>query len=119
MKKALTLSQKIELGIAKIFFLANQINRKTDICVFTTDTAHCSYIELRIVRSKSEYDKDPIIFSVHYTNEFSKFNGEDTLERLKEIEKCITALEDILKDKKIDYSLFYAVREYIITSYQI
>lgn len=119
MHSNLSLSQQIELGIAKIFFLSNQINRKTKLCCFVNDTAHCGYIEVKLHSGKDRYTETPVMFKLDYeiNEEYSwKIDSKD---RLDECERCVEFLEKTLKDEKIDYSLIYAVKEYVITSYEI
>lgn len=119
MHSNLSLSQQIDLEIAKIFFLSNQINRKTKLCCFVNDTAHCGYIEVKLHTSKDKYADTPVLFKLDYQTD-TKYDWQvDSKDRLDECERCVEFLEKTLKDEKIDYSLLYAVKEYVITSYEI
>ena len=119
MHSNLSLSQQIELGIAKIFFLSNQINRKTKLCCFVNDTAHCGYIEVKLHTGKDKYTETPVLFKLDYEIDSNYSWKIDSKDRLDECERCVKFLEKTLKKEKIDYSLLYAVKEYVITSYEI
>lgn len=115
----LTITQQIDLGLAKILVLANLINRKTEMCCFSEDTAHCGYIEIKLTESKINYSKSPAIFKIKYEVSEEHSWLKDNQNRLDDLERCIEFLENVLKDKKIDYSVCYAVTKKIITSYEI
>lgn len=113
------LTQKIDLGLAKILVLANIINRKTDMCCFSEDVAHCEQIEIKLTESKINYTKTPVTFKVSYSIDKNYSWNTDSENRLKDCERCIEFLENTLTEKNIDYSQLYAVTEKIITSYEI
>lgn len=119
MHSNLSLSDEIELEIAKIFFLANQINRKTEMCCFAHDTAHCGYIEIKLHATKKDYNGAPVVFELKYDNSGKHDWYIDTQERLDNAKKCVEFLEQTLKDRMINYSILNALKEYVITSYEI
>jgi len=119
MHSNLSLSDEIELEIAKIFFLANQINRKTEMCCFAHDTAHCGYIEIKLHPTKQDYNGVPVVFELKYDNSGKYDWYIDTQERLDNSKKCVEFLEQTLKDRMINYSILNAFKEYVITSYEI
>jgi hypothetical protein len=119
MHSNLSLSQQIELEIAKIFFLSNQINRKTKLCCFVNDTAHCGYIEVKLHSGKDKYTETPVMFKLDYEINEEYSWKTDSKDRLNECNRCVEFLEKTLKDEKIDYNFLYAVKEYVITSYEI
>jgi hypothetical protein len=109
-------TQEIDLGLAKILTLSNIINRKTDMCCFTNDVAHCSFIEIKLYKTKKEYNKIPAIFKINYDEgEYDK----DSKGRLDEINRCVDFLEQTLKEKTVPYSLCEPIKEYVIKSYEI
>lgn len=118
-RKELELPQQIELEIAKIAFLSNQINRKTKMCCFFNDTAHCELIEVRLHQTKKNYASTPVLFKMSYENSPKYDWIQDSESRLNELKRCVEFLEITLKDQKINYSLIEAVKEYVITSYEI
>ena len=61
MHSNLSLADKIELEIAKIFFLANQINRKTEMCCFANDVAHCNYVEIKLHKTALKSNRENIL----------------------------------------------------------
>jgi len=105
------LTKQIDLGLAKILVLCNQINRKTELCCFVNDTAHCRYIEIKLFEDVNSYMKEPIEFKIRY--------DKDGKYMTTEINRCIEFLEDTVKNKQIDYSTIHAIKEYVITSYKI
>ncbi len=115
----LSLSDEIELEIAKIFFLANQINRKTEMCCFAYDTAHCGIIEIKLHTTKQDYKGVPVVFELSYdiSGKYSWY--VDTQERLDNAKKCVEFLEQTLNNRMINYSILNALKEYVITSYKI
>ena len=119
MHSNLSLADEIELEIAKIFFLANQINRKTEMCCFANDTAHCGYIEIKLHTTKQDYNGVPVVFELRYDISGKHYWHVDTQERLDNAKKCVEFLEQTLKDRMINYSILNALKEYIITSYEI
>jgi len=106
------LTQEIDLGLAKILVLSNMINRKTDFCCFVNDTAHCRYIEVKLYKDIKSYNGIPTSFKVFY-------DETDNKNRLDDINRCIEFLEMTLKDKYIYHSALHAIKEYVITSYEI
>jgi len=115
----LSLSDEIELEIAKIFFLANQINRKTEMCCFAYDTAHCGYIEINLQKTKQDYKGVPVVFKLSYDISGNLDWNGDTQERLDNAKKCVEFLEQTLNDRMINYSILNALKEYVIKSYEI
>lgn len=118
-KEELSISQKVDLGIGKILFLGNQINRKTDACCFIDDSGHVCSLKLRIHKTKKNYNSTPIVYELDYEVSERYSWKKDSEERLYRINRCVEFLENTLKEKKIDYSIIYAVEEYIVTSYEI
>ena len=119
MHSNLSLADKIELEIAKIFFLANQINRKTEMCCFANDVAHCNYVEIKLHKTKKDYNGVAVVFKLKYDVSGEYEWNIDSQERLDKAKKCVEFLEKTLNDLKIDYSIVYAVKEYVVTSYEI
>jgi len=119
MHSNLSLSDEIELEIAKIFFLANQINRKTEMCCFAYDTAHCGYIDIKLHKTKQDYNGIPVVFKLSYDISGKYSWDVDTQERLDNAKKCVEFLEQTLNDRMIKYSILNALKEYVITSYKI
>lgn len=119
MKTEPTIEEQVDLAIAKIAVLCNQINRKTEICAFFKDNAHVSKIEVSVRQSKKHYEGTPAEFEINYNAEGSPFNSKDDKYTLKRCNECIESLEAILTDKKVDFSMFEAVREYVIARYEI
>lgn len=115
----LTLEQKVDIAIGKIFLLCNQINRKTDFCVFIDDSGHIESIRIRLSESKMKYNEKQILFECYYSNSGKwAHNGKDSDERLKRLEDFVSTLEVILKERKIDYSLFIPVYERVLSYYE-
>ncbi len=117
--QAVVVEQQIDIAISKIAFLCNQINRKTNICVYFNDSGHVNKIEVRILPSKDLYNGIPAEFVCYYNAEGSKFRKVNDMECLQRLNSFVTDLEQILNDKKIDYSIFDPIKEYIITRYEI
>ncbi len=119
MKKEFTITEKIDLNIAKIFFLANQINRKTEMCCFANDHGHVSSIEIRLFETKKDWSKEPITFELSYEcNEEFEWR-RDSSERFDESERCVSFLEQTLKAKGIVYNMLNPFKEYIVTRFEI
>jgi len=119
MKKRLSLSEKIDLGIAEIFFLANQINRKTDMCCFCHDMGHIQKIELKITKSKEEYNDQPAIFELSYDVSEKYRCDIDSDKRLMEIDRCKSFLIKTLKEKEIAYGYTNEIKEYVTVGWEI
>ena len=119
MSKELKITQQIDLALAKVLVLANLINRKTEMCCFAEDTAHCEYIEIRLYDRKDNYNGVPAKLQIRYKVDSELDWMQDNQSRLEECERGIEFLENVLNDKKIDYSDLYAVTERVITSYEI
>ena len=116
-----SISEKVDLAIAKIALLCNQINRKTEMCCFFEDVAHCSYITVSLYKTKKEYNSTPIKFQESY-NIVVKTNhliGEDTQNRLNNLNRVVEYLEDVLKSKEISYDSLYKETSEIVTAYYI
>lgn len=119
MKTEVDYTKEIDFGIAKILVLANIINRKTELCCFCSDVAHIRKIEIKLHKDVKSYLKEPITFEISYDIDEQYSWRCDSSDRLEEINRCVEFLEKTLKDKKIDYSMIHAVKEYVITSYEI
>lgn len=115
----LSISQIMELEITKIFFLANQINRKTEMCCFANDVAHCHYVEIRLHKSKKDTYSTPIFFKLDYEIDKQYSWKYDSEQRVDNAKKCVEFLEKTLKENNIDYSLLTSVKEYVITHYEV
>lgn len=105
-------TKEIDFGLAKILVLCNILNRKTELCCFVNDVAHCRYIEVRVYKDVKSFNGTPIEFEVHYENRDSEY-------LLKEINRCVEYLEKLLKKREIDLSVLTPIKEYVITSYEI
>jgi hypothetical protein len=114
MKKDYT--KEIDLGLAKILALANLINRKTELCCFANDVAHCRYLEIKLHKDIKSYLEPPVRFKVSYDELKYSNDGE---ERLQEVNRCVGFLEQTLKDKNIDFSMLDKVMVEVIESYLI
>ena len=119
MHSNLSLSEKIDLGLAKIMFLGNQINRKTKMCCFVNDVAHCEYLEIKLLPTKQKYNDVPVAFEVKYATSGKYDFYVDSKDRLDNIERCISVLEEVLKKEQINYDLFHAVKKYVVDFYEI
>ena len=116
-----SISEKVDLAIVKIALLCNQINRKTEMCCFFEDVAHCSFITVRLHETKKKYNSIPIKFEQSY-NIVGKSNhliGEDTQNRLNNLNRVVEYLEDVLKSKEISYDYLYKETSEIVTGYYI
>lgn len=113
------LSTKIEEGLIKIYTLSMLINRKTDMCVFISDMGHVEKLELRIPKNRKEYLEKQIEVEISYANKINRSWDIDSDYRLETIEETIKVLEDILKNKKINYDYLEPVYEEIISHYLI
>jgi hypothetical protein len=109
-------TKEIDLGIAKILVLCNLINRKTELCCFVNDTAHCRYIEVKLYKDVKSYAGTPIEFKLRYDDDNYR---KDDKNRLEEANRCVEFLERTLKNKNIDYSMLHPIKEYVITQYEI
>ena len=114
-----SISEKVDLAIAKIALLCNQINRKTEMCCFFEDVAHCSFITVRLHKTKKEYNSTPIKFEESYNSVGRILIGEDTQNRLNNLNRVVEYLEDVLKSKEISYDYLYKETSEIVTGYYI
>lgn len=109
------LSEKIDLAIAKVFYLSLLINRYSKRCVFLDMQGHVSTISLRILESKKNYNYMPVRTELKYDNSKEYTWNIDSNKRLSSINDVIELLENICVEDKIPYDWCRAVEE--ITSY--
>lgn len=109
-------TKEIDLGLAKILVISNLLNRKTELCCFVHDVAHCRVIEVRLFKDVKSYNKTPVTFSMRYDE--GKYN-KDNKDRLDAINRCVEFLENTLKEKKVDYGVLHQIKEYVTIAYEI
>jgi len=111
------LEQKIDLWLAKLLVLSSLINRKTDAGCFINDSAHIEQISFKLYKNKELFNDIYAEFEIRYWNSYEWW--KDSEERLEYLNKAIWIFEEILNTKKVDFSLFNKIEEYVVTGYSL
>lgn len=116
--EAIDLTRQIDLGISRIMFLGNMVNRKTTMCCMTEDIGQIRELRVKVYQSPKEiWNQTPCKFELSYDQ--GKPFGSDSKSRLESIGHCIKFLEACLRDNKVVFEMTEAEKEWVTVSYNI